>query len=214
MNIKTNWRLLLGGLLVLVGIAALFDSLNILPFGGLLWGSLFGLGGLAFILYMIQNKEAWWAIIPGVVLLGLAIIILVSSIFPNFEGGIGGFILFACISLAFWIVYSMNHKFWWAIIPGGVLASLAITVLVDNFTTFNGGGFFLLGIALTFLLLTILPGLEGNRQWPYIPAGILFVVSLFAFMDDFNLSSVIWAVVLIAFGGFLVVRSLLQKGNS
>lgn len=214
MNLKTSWRLLLGGLLVLVGIAALLDTLGIFPFGGLLWGTLFGLGGLAFILYLLQNREAWWAIIPGVVLIGLSIIILISSIFPNFEGDIGGFILFACISLAFWVVYSMNHNFWWAIIPGGVLASLAITILVDNFTTIDGGSVFLLGIALTFVLLTILPGLEGNRQWPLIPAGILFVVSLFAFMDNFNLSSIIWAVVLIAFGGFLVVRSLLQKGDS
>ena len=38
MIIKNNWRILLGGLLVLIGAAALLDSLNIIPFGGLLWG--------------------------------------------------------------------------------------------------------------------------------------------------------------------------------
>jgi hypothetical protein len=214
MIIKNNWRLLLGGLLVLVGAAALLDSLNVMPFGGLLWGALFGLGGLAFLIYLLQNRAAWWAIIPGLVLMGLSAIILLSSLFPKFEGDIGGFILFISISMAFWIVYIMNKQFWWAIIPGGVLASLAFTILVDNLTKFDGGAIFLMGIAVTFLLLTILPGLEGNRKWPLIPAGILFVVSLFALMDNFELSSLIWAVVLIAVGGFLVARSLLQKSNS
>ncbi len=213
MNIKSSWHFLLGGLLVLIGVASLLDSLNVIPFGGVLWGALFGLGGLAFILYLIQNRTAWWAIIPGVVLIGLSVIIIVSSLFPNFEGEIGGFILFFSISAAFWVVYAMNNKFWWAIIPGGVMAALALTILVGELTTFDGGGIFLLGIALTFLLLTILPGMEGNRQWPYIPAGILFVISLFAFFEDFNMSSLIWAFILIAFGGFLVVRSLLQKNS-
>jgi len=213
MNIKSSWHFLLGGLLVLIGVASLLDSLNVIPFGGVLWGALFGFGGLAFILYLIQNRTAWWAIIPGVVLIGLSVIIIVSSLFPNFEGEIGGFILFFSISAAFWVVYAMNNKFWWAIIPGGVMAALALTILVGELTTFDGGGIFLLGIALTFLLLTILPGMEGNRQWPFIPAGILFVIGLFAFFEDFNMSSLIWAFILIAFGGFLVVRSLLQKNS-
>ena len=93
------------------------------------------------------------------------------------------------------------------------MASLAASILVGSFTTFDGGGIFLLGIALTFLLLTFLPGMEGNRQWPFIPAGILFVVSLFAIFEDLNLSNVIGAIILIVFGGFLVVRSLLQKNT-
>ena len=214
MTIKNNWRILLGGLLVIVGIASFLDSLNIIPFGGLLWGVLFVFGGAAFIVYLFQNRKAWWAIIPGVVLIGLGLIILISSIFPNFQGEIGGFIFFIAISLAFWIVYLMNKNFWWAIIPAGVMASLAATILVDGLTKFNGGGVFLMGIALTFALLTVLPGLEGNRQWPLIPAGILFVVSLFAFFENFNLSSLVWAVILIVVGVFLVVRTLLHKSQS
>ncbi len=214
MKLKNNWRVLLGVLLVIVGIAALFDSLNIISFGGLLWGVLFVLGGVAFIVYLLQNRDAWWAIIPGVVLVGLGFIILMSVIFPNFSDGIGGFIFFIGISIAFLIVYLMNNKLWWAIIPAGVTASLALTVLVDQFTRFDGGGVFLLGIALTFALLTILPGMQGNRQWPLIPAGILFVVSLFALVDDFNLSSLVWAVLLILIGVFLVIRSLIQKNQA
>ena len=209
--IKNNWRIFLGGLLVILGIASFLDSLNIIPFSGLLWGVLFVLGGVAFIVYLFQNKKAWWAIIPGVVLIGLGFIILLSSLFPNFNDEIGGSIFFVAISIAFLIVYLMNQKFWWAIIPAGVMASLAATILVDGLTRFDGGGVFLMGIALTFALLTILPGLEGNRQWPLIPAGILFVVSLFALFEDFNLSTLVWAVILIVLGVFLVVRSLLHK---
>ncbi len=213
MNLKNNWRVFLGALLVIVGIAALLDTLNVIPFGGLLWGVLFSFGGAAFIVYLLQNRSAWWAIIPGLVLLGLGFIILISAIFPNFQGEIGGFIFFIAISIAFLIVYIMNKKFWWAIIPAGVTASLASTILVDQFTRFEGGGVFLLGIAVTFALISILPGLEGNRQWPLIPAGILFIVGLFALIDDFNLSNLIWAIILILVGVFLVVRSLMQKNQ-
>lgn len=213
MTLKNNWRILLGGLLVIVGIASFLDSLNIIPFSGLLWGVLFAFGGVAFIVYLLQNRKAWWAIIPGVVLIGLGFLILVSSIFPNFREEIGGFIFFISISIAFLIVYLMNNKFWWSIIPAGVMASLAATILVDGFTKFEGGGVLLMGIAMTFALLTILPGLEGNRQWPFIPAGILFVVGLFAFFEDFNVSSLVWAVVLIALGVFLIVRSFIRKSK-
>lgn len=213
MTLKSNWRILLGGLLVVVGIASFLDSLNIIPFGGLLWGVLFAFAGVAFIIYLFQNRNAWWAIIPGVVLIGLGFLILVSSIFPNFREEIGGSIFFISISIAFLIVYLMNNKFWWSIIPSGVMASLAATILVDGFTKYEGGGVLLMGIALTFALLTILPGLEGNRQWPFIPAGILFVVGLFAFFEDFNISSLVWAVLLIVLGVFLVVRSFIRKSQ-
>ena len=214
MKLKNNWRVLLGVLLVIVGIATLLDSLNIIPFGGLVWGALFVFAGAAFIVYLVQNRKAWWAIIPGVVLIGLGFIILMSEIIPGFSDGIGGFIFFIGISIAFLVVYLMNNKFWWAIIPAGVTASLAFTVLVDQFTRFDGGGVFLLGIALTFALLTILPGLEGNRKWPLIPAGILLLVSLFSLIDEFNLSNLVWAVLLILVGVFLVIRSLLQKNQA
>jgi hypothetical protein len=107
----------------------------------------------------------------------------------------------------------MNNRFWWAIIPAGVMASLALTVLVEGLTRFDGGGVLLLGMAITFASLTVLPGMTGNRQWPLIPAGVLFVVSMFALFDKFNLTNLIWAVILIAAGSFLVVRSLLQRNK-
>lgn len=210
---KSNWRLLLGGLLVLIGIASLLQTLNIIPFGEFLWGVLFALGGVAFIVYLLQNHEAWWAIIPGVILMGLGAVILISSLIPNLEDAYGGFIFMGVISLAFWLVYFMNNKNWWAVIPGGVMASLAVTILIDQFTKFDGGGIFLLGMALTFALLTVLPGLGGNRRWPLIPAGVLFLVSMIALISEFNLPSLVWAVLLILLGVFLVVRSLIQRNK-
>lgn len=214
MFVKNNWRVFLGGLLLIIGVAALLDSLNIIPFSGLLWGVLFVLGGSAFIVYLFQNRKAWWAIIPGVVLIGLGIIILGSSLVPNFPEAIGGAIFFLGISVAFLVVYLMNNKFWWAIIPSGVMASLAATILADDFTKIDGGAVLFLGLALTFALITILPGLEGNRQWPLIPAGIMFILSIFIFFENFDVSGLLGAIILIVLGVFLVVRSLLPKKQS
>ena len=91
------------------------------------------------------------------------------------------------------------------------MASLAVTVLVDEFTRFDGGFVFLFGLAATFALLTILPGLPGNRRWPLIPAGILFVISLLALFSSLNWMSFFWSVVLIGAGLFLVLRSVFVK---
>jgi uncharacterized membrane protein HdeD (DUF308 family) len=209
----TNWRFIVGGLLVVVGLLALVDTLTVIPFTGIMWGIIFGLAGLSFIVYLLGNHKAWWAVIPGMVLLALGIVILVDTIFPGQGDRITGFIFLGGIGAAFWMVYLMNRNFWWAIIPGGVMGTLALTVLVDEFTRVDGGFIFLFGLGITFALIAILPGLKGNRQWPLIPAGILIIISFLTLFSSLNWMSYFWAVILIVAGLFLIVRPSLFRSN-
>jgi len=208
---KYNWRMLIGALLVAVGLLSFLNILTDFSFWGILWGSLFGVTGIAFLVYSRNDQKAWWAIIPGVILLGLGVLILLSVFLPGMGDSIGGFIFLGGVSLAFWLVYLRNKNFWWAIIPGGVFGSLALVTLVDEFTRFDGGFVFLFGLAVTFALLAILPGMPGNRNWPWIPAGILAVISFFTIVSSMNQMSYVLSFLFIGLGLFLIVRNFVKK---
>lgn len=176
--------------------------------------SLEELGGAVFLgsialsfwyVYFTDRERRWWAIIPGGVLTALSLLIVASSFFDEYSGAIvlGG------IGLTFFIVYFTNTtERWWAIIPGGVLVTLAgMTIAADRFGEFETGGIFFLGLALTFLLVALLAGMK----WAYWPALVLGIMGVLGVISLLNVASYIWAVALIAIGGFMVVRYFIKK---
>lgn len=167
-----------------------------------LGGAVF-LGGIAlsfWYVYLTDRSGRWWAIIPGGVLTALSLLIVASSYFDEYSGAIvlGG------IGLTFFIVYLTNPaERWWAIIPGGVLATLAgMTVAAERFGEFQTAGFFFLGLALTFLLVALL----ARMKWAYWPALVLGIMGLLGLGSLLDFANYVWAVALIAFGGFLIIR--------
>jgi len=101
-------------------------------------------------------------------------------------------------------VYLSNRlEMWWALIPAGVLTTLAVvSVLPDRIGGVETGGVFLLGLAATFLLVALLAGMS----WAYWPAGALGVIGAITFISQTEISSYLWALVLMAVGGFLLFR--------
>lgn len=172
-----------------------------------LGGAVF-LGGIAlsfWYVYFTDRSNRWWAIIPGGVLTALSLLILASSYFDEYSGAIvlGG------IGLTFFIVYLTNMtERWWALIPGGVLVTLAgMTVAAERFGEFQTAGFFFLGLALTFLLVAVL----ARMKWAYWPALVLGIMGLLGLGSLLNFANYIWAVALIAGGGFLIVRYFTRR---
>lgn len=161
------------------------------------------LGGIAlsfWYVYFTNRSERWWAIIPGGVLTALALLILASSYFEEYSGAIvlGG------IGLTFFIVYFTSPaERWWALIPGGVLATLAgMTIAAERFGEFQTAGFFFLGLALTFLLVALL----ARMKWAYWPALVLGIMGFLGLGSLLNFANYVWAVGLIAVGGYLILR--------
>jgi len=192
-------RIILGVLLVAGGALALAQTMGFL---GDLGGAIF-LGSIAlsfWYVYLTDRSGRWWAIIPGGVLTALAVLIVASSYFDEYSGAIflGG------IGLTFFIVYLTNPtERWWAIIPGGVLVTLAgMTVAAERFGEFQTAGFFFLGLALTFLLVAVL----ARMRWAYWPALALGVMGMLGLASLLDYANYIWAVALMAVGGFLIVR--------
>ena len=153
--------------------------------------------------YLLDRSKNWWALIPGGVMLFLALVLLMAD---NVRGEwIGSMFLFM-ISFPFLIVYLNNRETnWWALIPGGVLLFLSLIVALS--TSVDGewiGALFLFGIALSFFVVYL-----NNRTrnwWALIPAGVMFFLSLIVVLSTSVRGEWIGALFLFAVGlSFLVV---------
>jgi hypothetical protein len=205
---KSNLWILWGLLLVLAGGLFLLDSLNVLELGDVFWGVILGIGGLAFLSVYFANREHWWALIPGCTLLSVSALILLDRFLPNGVGDWGGSIVLGGIGLSFLLIYFSNREFWWAVIPGGVMATLAFVVGLDEVLgDVEMGGVFFLGLGLTFALIGLLPSPQGNMRWAFIPAAILGIIGLLIVVALSSLINYIWALALIAAGLILLVRA-------
>ena len=203
---KDQSRLIWGGILILAGILFLLQELNILGNAfQYLWLILMAAGGAVFIWIYFTKKEQWWAIIPGLTLLGLSLRGLDSLL--NFYPGSSwtGAVFLGCIGLAFWLIYLRRQDQWWAIIPGGVLLTLAAVAGLDKILDW-GEVIFFLGLACTFALVGILPN-QLDTRWAFIPAAVLAVLGIALFDPFQSIMLLIWPVALIALGGYILFRN-------
>jgi hypothetical protein len=205
---RIDVRILFGALLIGAGVLFLLQSLNIIPDAwDILWTAAFLVGGGIFLYVYFMDRAQWWALIPGVILVGLSGTIFLGIFFP--DSNLGGALFLGSASLGFWIIYLTNREFWWAIIPGGVLLTLAAISGLDDYISGDaGGGIFFIGLSLTFLLLALLAKPRQNFWWAYIPAGVLFVFGVFITGPLQSVFNYIWPVALILIGGILLFRNI------
>jgi hypothetical protein len=205
-------RILWGGLLILAGVLFLVQNLGIFRVGDLFWVVLLALSGVFFLSLFLQNKTNWWALIPSLTLICLGIIVLLNWIMPDRSQRWSGSILLGGIGLSFALIYLIARQNWWAIIPAGVLITLAaIAGLEQFFPALATAGLFFLGLGLTFALVALLPNSQGELRWAWIPGGILlFIGSIFLVAGE-NLLVYVWPVILILAGGLFIVRALRNR---
>ena len=200
-------RLIWGGLLILAGILFLLQELNFLGSASkYLWLIIMAAGSAVFLWVYFTQEEQWWAIIPGLTLFGLAISALDSlvNVFPGSD--LTGALFLGCIGLAFWLVYLRRQDQWWAVIPGGVLITLAAITVLDNIFGWSEVIFFL-GLATTFLLVAILPNNGQDTRWAFIPSAILGIIGITLFAPFKDVTVLIWPVILIVFGVYILFRN-------
>lgn len=206
-------RIVLSLLLIITGVVFLLDSLELVEIGALLWAAVFLVGGLVFLLVFVLDREEWWALIPGFVLLSLGVLVGASELLPGLEGGWMGAFFLGGLGLAFLAVFLARRDFWWAIIPGGALLTLALVAgLADTLAGELVGGILFLGLALTFGVLSLVPTPEGRMKWALIPAAILLVLALIVFASTGSaLFTYLWPAALILAGLYLLIRFGLSR---
>ncbi len=204
---RFDQRILWGALLIFAGILFMLQNLNLISSAwGVVWGLIFGIAGGVFLYVFFSDRSQWWTVIPGITLMGLMVLIFAEQFFPNFENIWGGGIFLGGIALSFWVVYLVNREAWWAIIPAGVLTTLATVAILDSFIG-DAGWIFLIGLGLTFVLVGVLPTSQGQMTWAFIPGGILLLLGLFTATPLYSVINYIWPVALILLGGYFIVRN-------
>ena len=204
-------RVLWGALLILAGVVFLLQNLFNFELGGLFWAALVGLAGLLFLTVYLNNRTNWWGLIPGFTLLGVAATILTSSYLPRVGDILGGVFVLGGIGVAFLAVYLAERKFWWALIPAGVMFTLCLVVLGDNLLKGFGGGILFFGMGLTFLVIALLPTSDGRMRWAWYPAIALMVMGVIISAAAEDLFGYIWPAALIIGGIALIVRTSLSR---
>ena len=208
---RTELNALWGVLLIAGGALFLLQTLGIVSQGAdLVVALLFGAGGMAFVYLFLRNHAQWWAVIPGFALLGLATLMVAEQVLPGKLGGmVGGPIFLGALGLSFWVVYLNQRDHWWAIIPGGVLLTLALVASVDEFSSgMDTGSVFFLGLGATFALLYVLPTPEGRIRWAIIPAAVMLVLGLVIAAQQATALQYLGPLALILVGLLMVWRTI------
>ncbi|MBF8256722.1 MAG: hypothetical protein HW375_1629 [Anaerolineales bacterium] len=203
-------RVVGGVLLIGFGLLFFLQTLGVTQAlgSGFLWGVLFGAAGLLFLYAFLRDREQWWAIFPAMPMLGIAALMLLNAIAPALAGVIGGGLFLGLVSLGFWMVYYVRRDFWWAIIPGGAIATTAIIALLSNVVpAVETTALMLLGVGLTFLVLYFLPEGRGRQPWAIIPGGILIIIAALTGIAFGTMARFFWPLVFILGGLFLILRS-------
>lgn len=206
-----NKKFLLGIFFLLIGLASLASNLGYFSLEGLIWPALLAGGGLIFLFSFVSSRSNWWAAIPGSVLFSIGVTAALPWVAPGLEGRLGGPIVLAGISLGFWLVYLRVPVNWWAIIPAGVMLTLASMTLMSSENSLEAAGVFFIGLGLTFALVALLPGSALRMAWPWIPAGVLLIMGFLFISSAANLASYVLPVALILGGLVLVVRAFRQR---
>ena len=203
---RTSGYLIGAIVLIVIGVLLLLQNLQVINnLDDIIWTLAFVAAGIAFLAnFALAPRTRWWSVIPGMVLLGIGLMIG----FDRWLGEWAGAVFMAAIAIAFWLIYITQRDFWWAVIPAGVLTTLTLVIGFENMMPgLELGGVFFLGLGVTFLLVLLLPSKE-NTRWAIWPAGVLLAMGILLIAASTSILSWLWAVALIVGGLYLVVRAL------
>ena len=205
---RIDWRALVGILLVVVGALLLLQTFGVLRIVvSIVWTVVFLAAGAGFLVVFLGETQHWWAVIPGMALVGIGALIGLSVV--GLDEYVGGAVFLGALSLAFWLVYLRQRQHWWAIIPGGILLTLAGVAALDQIAPwFETGGLLLLGMAFTFVLLYLLPTGGERMRWPLIPGGVLFLIGVIIILANSAVLRFVLPAAVVVVGAYLVFRAL------
>jgi hypothetical protein len=201
-------RVLWGLLLVAAGVIFLLNSIGTISIGENQWAIILLIGGFGFLSVFLADRQHWWALFPAFGLLVGGVILFLENTFPGLAGDFGGALALAGIGLAFLLIFLANFGNWWALIPAGVLFSLAAMFILG----FESGGIFLIGLGLTFGVLGFVPTEHGRMRWAFIPAVVLLLLGGFITLLSYNLFAMLWPLGLIAAGVVIIYFVIKTRG--
>ena len=126
--------------------------------------------------YLMDRARNWWALIPG----GVMVFLALTTLLVDSTGGEWiGALLFFMVAISFFIVYLGNQSRIWALIVAYATGVLGIAPLMatGGRDAAYFGPIFLFAIALPFFVVYFR---SAERWWAIIPAGALTAISIIA----------------------------------
>lgn len=182
----------IGILLIALGALALLSNVGVLSgLGSVLGAILFAAAGVLLV-RLYARRDQIWSLPAAFSFFGLAAAALV-------DGPLSGPYFLGLTGAGFLLLYAVERRHWWTIIPGGALISLGVVAGVDELAPrMDAGPVLLFGLALTFLAVYAV----GQRWavWPALALGAIAVVALS------TVSRWLLPVILIGAGLYLLYR--------
>lgn len=202
------WALIPGGVMLFLALTLLFVDSS----GGEWIGALFlFMIALSFFVVYLNNRTRTWALLVAYIVgvLGIAPLMATGGRDAAYFGPV---FLFA-VALPFFFVYFRAPENWWAIIPAGsvatvaVLAALAIAGWIRNATEGGYANALLMGgLAATFAVVW----LRHSRPWAKVVTIALALVGV-ASVFFASYSQILWPVAIILVGVYLFFTALRPK---
>lgn len=208
-----------GVLLILGGFFSLMLYLGLLG-DFAVWGIglFFAAIAVAFLYLLVADTQKyWWAAIPGMTMVGLAGLIVTEGMDLPFVILFGGAAFLGWIGLGFLLVLAVRHDFWWALIPAGVMLTLAaMTYFTESgvLTDIASAAFLFMGLGVTFVVVALYRGFSEGHWWAFIPAVLLFGMGFLLWSNNVELLAKfnwLMPVALIAAGAWIVYRGLVKQ---
>jgi hypothetical protein len=204
-----------GIFLLLAGVFLLLKNLQVFgTWGDLAWAVIYALAGLGFLIWFFVGTEHWWRAIPAFTLLGIGAGMLLAWKNVELGGWAPSLILFG-MALGFWAILIVRKEHWWALVPAGVLTTVA--VLLGLWPRLDATGrlaVLFTGVGLMFLLLYVLRYDEHDARWAAIPAGALLLLGVVTLVTALPLPAVVeswWPILMVLVGAVLIILGLTRR---
>jgi hypothetical protein len=199
------WALIPGGVMLFLALTTLFVDSS----GGEWIGALFlFMIALSFLVVYLNNRTRIWALLVAYILGVLALAPLMST--GGRDAAYFGPIFLFAVALPFFFVYFRSPENWWAIIPAGSIATVAVIALLAIagwIRNANEGGYanalLMGGLAATFAILW----LRHSKAWAKVVTIALALVGV-ASMFFASYSQIFWPVAIILVGVYLFYTAL------
>jgi hypothetical protein len=124
-----------------------------------------------------RDRAQWWALIPGYVLVVVALVVVFSELGWISDAWVATVILSA-VAMPFLFIFLRDRTMWWALIPAYVMLAVGLMVgMIDAgvLSDTNVAVYTMLAIAIPFYVVFF-----NNPQnwWALIPAGVMTLVAL------------------------------------
>ena len=126
---RNNWGLLIPAyVLLVIGVMVPLIELGVLA-DALIASYVMLVIALPFLVAFLYNRKNWGFLIPAYVLLAIGVMVPLIELRVLEDTLIATYVMLV-IATPFFVVYLLNTKHWWALIPGGILAVIGLGFLI------------------------------------------------------------------------------------